>query len=115
MGHPLAIREGHSTSALADFSPGNVTVGVGGRAGAQCGADFDDLSRAWERLGTLKKSRYFFAPLLLGIAGGFLLARVATLFLPNPDWRVAVFVWLWPLLLLELRRFALGVPIHSPL
>jgi DNA-directed RNA polymerase subunit RPC12/RpoP len=73
-----------------DFWPGNIRLGEGKRICSQCGTQFDDGSREWEQLLTVKKLRYFFPPLLIGISGGFLLASFVTIFLPDPDWRLTV-------------------------
>lgn len=90
-----------------DFWPGNVRLGSGERICTQCAGVFDDGSREWPLLPVYKKLRFFFPPLLLGISGGFLLAGILTIFLPDPDWRVVAFsamIALFPVLLWSLVR-----------
>src|SRR5258708_18842210 len=73
-----------------DFWSQNVRLGPGIRKCTQCGESYDDGSREWPQLPFNQKLRYCFPPVVIGICGGIVLAAIAVLFLPQPDWRVMV-------------------------
>ena len=68
-----------------DYWPHNVRLGSGHRTCGQCGTAFDDGSREWPELRLTQKVRFLFPPLLVGIAGGFLFAAIASLFIGRRD------------------------------
>jgi hypothetical protein len=68
-----------------DFWPSNVRLGCGERLCRECGKVFDDGTREWPELGLGARLRFIFAPLLVGIWGGFTVAGVIVAFGPARD------------------------------
>jgi hypothetical protein len=102
----------------ADFWSGNVRLGPGVRRCAQCSEEYDDGSREWPQLSFANKVRFCCPPILAGISGGMVVASIVVVFLPQPDWRVAViglifafipvflfFLVRLPWVLLSIRRY----------
>ena len=131
--YPLAIREDHNPFVLVlglfrflrwtsyscpfchavfrrDFWPYNVRLGDGRRECKSCGRVFDDGAREWPELPLTKKLRFYFPPLVLAIAGGFLFCGVFTLCIAPRDERnwlvggIVIGACLTPLFLWSLIR-----------
>jgi hypothetical protein len=78
-----------------DFWPRNVWLGAGERVCKNCGKTFDDGSLEWRELPLVRKLRFFFPPLSVGIWGGFVVAAMASLFIGPRDehsWPVVIVV-----------------------
>ena len=78
-----------------DFWPRNVWLGAGEHVCKNCGKIFDDGSCEWPELPLLRKLRFFFSPLAIGIWGGFVVAAIASLFIGPRDehsWPVVIVV-----------------------
>jgi hypothetical protein len=76
-----------------DFWPRNVWLGSGERVCKNCGQIFDDGSREWRELPLLRKLRFFFPPLAIGIGGGFVVAAIASLFIGDEhSWPIVIIV-----------------------
>jgi len=78
-----------------DFWPRNVRLGPGEHVCKNCGKVFDYDSREWPELHLLRKLRFFFPPLALGVRGGFVVAAIASLSIGLRDehsWPVVIVV-----------------------
>jgi hypothetical protein len=72
-----------------------VRLGSGERICENCGATFDDGAREWPEPGLAKKLRFYFPPLVLALAGGFLFCGIFMLCIAPRDvlnWLMGVVV-----------------------
>jgi hypothetical protein len=91
-----------------DFWPKNVWLGPGERVCNNCGQIFDDGSREWWELPLLRKLRFFFPPLAVGIWGGFVVAAIASLFIGPRDEHS------WPIVIIISTLGLIPVLVSSP-
>ncbi len=93
MGLSLTIREDHDLCAISigtleipgDYWPYNVRPGSGERLYIECGKTFNDNSREWPELTTIKKLRLLLPPGIQAPGGSGLFCGMFTLLIASRD------------------------------